>query len=660
MGVLVNLPTYRDSVNQRFIVESIAGPQRSEELLNRFDEEIFRRAPEGHLYKFLFSLLGPAGVGWLQKQVLEQRLFVEALGLELYDLDKFYANPFSFGRIFDEYWDEDPTGLLTKEAWQIIKAKDERYRGRAIDFMHGARAGNTPFGMRLVSKSGLGYDTEIIENYKYLFDVHSDDPIGLEYYGVTTALNEMVVLPRPDLSRSEVQTISIEGAPTGGTFVLFFNGQNTTSIPYDADFFEVQDALRALPNIGENGVVCSGGDLPANPIHVKFQGHLSHQNVAQMDFAASLSGGTDPVMSIDTVTEGVSADDEIIHIPARDRYYFIRAIDRLRPVGVIPTVHEATGIRQSRSWSAVDASSTFVEVQRYVTGARAVAWPTVDQTYWIESDVEKEAPRIAKDVQYHYMGFQNVLSVSAYDESALLDPDYSTDNTVLSNYYVPHVGRFAEVPGLSKFQYLFDITDDLLVFEPDRILADYFEPLTVTTNSQDSTQNPQKPTTTQLVNGIYPADYAGLPGVPPIRYTDEQFWASLERQEGTEYIEIDFGRPVALNFLSFEVCRKPISISIDYDTLDQSPQRNFTSVTPTLSNNFPNSITFNGEDQNPWYEARFYFNDAIKELIFTRFVRIGLTRVFDEDFLYDQLNAIQTPWSIDVKNLRLGRVVSNF
>ncbi len=53
---------------------------------------------------------------------------------------------------------------------------------------------------------------------------------------------------------SAEQVILLEGAPTGGTFTLTFDGQTTAAIPYNAHAERVKNALEALPAIaGANG-----------------------------------------------------------------------------------------------------------------------------------------------------------------------------------------------------------------------------------------------------------------------------------------------------------------------------------------------------------------------------------------------------------------------
>lgn len=657
MGILVNLPRYSDSVSQQFIIEPLGGPRQPIQYTDRFPDELYRKTPESHLMKFLYTLLGPSGVGWIRKQTLELRLAAEEAGIELHDLDRFYADPFKFGRILEERWDDDPTGLLSREQWSIIRAKDERYRSRAIDFLNGARAGNTPFGMRLVARSGLGYDVEITENYRFLYDAHSDDVLGHEHLGQTDNVEEMIIRPRREISRSEVQELTITGAPTAGTFVLFFNGQNTTALNYNANIFTIQEALRDLSTIGPFGVVVTGGTLPANPVQIRFQGPLSNKNVPELEVLSSFTGGTNPTISINTTSGGIESASEVIHITARDRYTLQKAVDRIKPMNVLPTVYEGAGLRRRRHWRDITASSEFTEVARYVTGSRQIPWPSTDDIHWIESGVEKEAPKIAKDIQYHYAGFHTPGSIFTYSEEALTDPNYLENVNVTSNYPVLHIGRFGQ-QSLSFYEYLRSIDDDLLVFGADRILADYAEPLTVTTQSQ-SFSHQQSTTNYQLINGIYPIDYAALSGVEEVKYKDDQFWASRERPLGTDYIEFDFKQAVAVNYISFEIARKPVSITIDYDSLDQDEKRNFVPVTPSLTNDFPNSISFNSEENNPWLEVRFYFSDGLGHIPFTRYIRIGLTRREDQAFLYDTTNNYQHPWSIDIRNLRLGRVISN-
>jgi len=104
---------------------------------------------------------------------------------------------------------------------------------------------------------------------------------------------------------NEVQTVSITGSPTGGTFTLNYGGQTTAPIAYDATAAEVDAALEALSNIGAGGVSCTGGDLPDTPVVVEFTGALAGQDVALMTIDDSgLTGGTSPAGSVAETTGG--------------------------------------------------------------------------------------------------------------------------------------------------------------------------------------------------------------------------------------------------------------------------------------------------------------------------------------------------------------------
>lgn len=104
---------------------------------------------------------------------------------------------------------------------------------------------------------------------------------------------------------NEVQTITITGTPTGGTYTLTYNGQTTAAIAYNAAASAVQAALIALNNIGTSDVVCTGGPHPGTAVIATFGGDLAAQDIAQMTASsASLTGGTTPTVTVTTTTPG--------------------------------------------------------------------------------------------------------------------------------------------------------------------------------------------------------------------------------------------------------------------------------------------------------------------------------------------------------------------
>lgn len=115
----------------------------------------------------------------------------------------------------------------------------------------------------------------------------------------------------------EVQSVSITGTPTGGTFTLTFDGQTTAPIAYNAAASAVQSALEALNNIRVGQVTCAGGPLPASPVSVTFDGIYAGRNVSSLTAdSASLTGGTTPTAAVATTTPGADAVTDIKAVPA--------------------------------------------------------------------------------------------------------------------------------------------------------------------------------------------------------------------------------------------------------------------------------------------------------------------------------------------------------
>jgi hypothetical protein len=101
---------------------------------------------------------------------------------------------------------------------------------------------------------------------------------------------------------SEVQTITITGAPTGGTFSLTFGGQTTPALAYNAAPSAVQTALQALSSIGAGNATVTG--TAGSSYVVTFAGTLANLNVSQILPVATFTGGTSPAINAVTTTGG--------------------------------------------------------------------------------------------------------------------------------------------------------------------------------------------------------------------------------------------------------------------------------------------------------------------------------------------------------------------
>jgi hypothetical protein len=112
---------------------------------------------------------------------------------------------------------------------------------------------------------------------------------------------------------AEVQTVTITGGPTGGTFTLTYEGQTTGGIAFNATAGAVQTALEALSAVDPGQITVTGS--AGGPYTLTFNG--GGGNVAQMTASgASLTGGTSPSVTVATSTQGASTGSGGTESPA--------------------------------------------------------------------------------------------------------------------------------------------------------------------------------------------------------------------------------------------------------------------------------------------------------------------------------------------------------
>ncbi len=139
------------------------------------------------------------------------------------------------------------------------------------------------------------------------------DEISLDANAILRAPTTGATIPT---GTNEVQTVTITGSPTGGTFTLTFGGQTTGPIAYNATAAAVATALQALSSIGAGNVTTGGGPLPGTAVTVTFQNDLGGTNVAMMTASgAGLTGGTSPAVTVAETTAGVASG--VTEIPMR-------------------------------------------------------------------------------------------------------------------------------------------------------------------------------------------------------------------------------------------------------------------------------------------------------------------------------------------------------
>ncbi|MGW5989558.1 hypothetical protein ACWFRT_13665 [Streptomyces anulatus] len=104
---------------------------------------------------------------------------------------------------------------------------------------------------------------------------------------------------------NEVQTLTVTGAPTGGTFTITWSGQTTAAIAYNATAAVVQTALEALSNIAPGDVAVTGA--AGGPWTLTWGGTQLGEDVAAPTTTETFTGGTTPDITIATTTAGGTA-----------------------------------------------------------------------------------------------------------------------------------------------------------------------------------------------------------------------------------------------------------------------------------------------------------------------------------------------------------------
>jgi hypothetical protein len=118
----------------------------------------------------------------------------------------------------------------------------------------------------------------------------------------------------PTNGTSEVQTLTIGGTPTGGTFKLSFEGFVSAAITWSATnatlLANINTALRAMPNLGASEITAADVSLTAGigALSLTFGGVRGKQAIGEL-FAVHTNAltGTSPTLVVTETTPGVDA-----------------------------------------------------------------------------------------------------------------------------------------------------------------------------------------------------------------------------------------------------------------------------------------------------------------------------------------------------------------
>jgi hypothetical protein len=138
-----------------------------------------------------------------------------------------------------------------------------------------------------------------------LYDTGRTDVISVRG-GIAFSMGQaMGHIPGTGTAVNEVQTVTITGTPTGGTWRLIYGTLLSPAIAYNAANAVVKTALETI--FGTGNIAVAGGPLPGTAITVTFQGEAGGLGHVLMTSVNALTGGASPAVAVTRTTTGKSA-----------------------------------------------------------------------------------------------------------------------------------------------------------------------------------------------------------------------------------------------------------------------------------------------------------------------------------------------------------------
>lgn len=495
------------SIVENPVVEPLDGPLFIEHLIQRFPEEVYTHSRDSHLFRLLTALAGDSGAGILKKKSLLARLQYESAALGFQNLDNLYSPLIGFERLPGEKYLIDPrTSTLTQEEWDAIKSADTAYRRRAMQYLQAARQGGTLQGITDAASAALGQEVQVVENYRHIFDQNSDRQTGVKKYGVTDSVNEFIIRPNVENSKSVEQPFAILTVfnDSADDFFFSYNGEDTDEIAPEFISAEIiRSVIEGLDQVEQGFVTVE--QTTTNSYRISF-------NNSQLEIFRLTIDSTSSTFTEEDVLLAQSSTNDLFYggrvgDPSFEYYNALVSgnstsgldarssskdyinpyvqknldllIDRLRPQSSIFSISPS-----KRRYVDVDIRSAYASserffVNRFVTGNPNIAFMDsgVGTTAMPQEHVNLLAGRILEsgveneERNYAFTGvdmpvvFMTIDTVIAYSDGGDLINNtssfYDGPNPGFKQYESRHIGLFSE-PTSKIFPFLQNYGPDLI------------------------------------------------------------------------------------------------------------------------------------------------------------------------------------------------------
>ncbi len=184
----------------------------------------------------------------------------------------------------------------------ILTDSEDGVSSLDITLTYNAGSGDTTLSNLALSQTNAGTD-----------DVANLANFALSDFVLTQAAQDSKIkvdgYPSSASAESEVQTLTSNKSPNGGTYTLTYKGQTTTDIAYNANKDVIQAALNALPNVNSGDIIVDEtGSAGIDDGNVTFTFSSTLGDVPMLMVKNQLTApSSPPILTMTETTKGVDA-----------------------------------------------------------------------------------------------------------------------------------------------------------------------------------------------------------------------------------------------------------------------------------------------------------------------------------------------------------------
>lgn len=236
---------------------------------------------------------------------------------------------------------------------------------------------------------------------------------------------------------NEVQTLTISGTPTGGSYTLRYKGVSTAPLAHNALAAAIQTALQGLSSVGSGNLLVSG----TGPFVITAAGAFAGQELERIQVTSALTGGSTPTATIVKTTKGGYAMHPVVPILGNPEIFAASSFEGLS-AGKLTKVGSSTFKADGR-WNAATYQNGTLTWDEHYEDASASKF-SVDLRLQADSSGMAYLPRARSQEQVYLRklwlgpeitpGFRHQLEIIISSKVASVEPFGDDDGIYAFGY----------------------------------------------------------------------------------------------------------------------------------------------------------------------------------------------------------------------------------